>query len=193
LATSQYQVGNAQFNSYYAMNDDWISVIDAATELGQRKQHVFRILRKLKIESVKEKSSASHGQKVAYIARRDFETLRRFFEDRQPIKQSNEVPVPNSYGFFYLIQLEPEHDPGRFKVGFAASVEERLRSHKTAAPLCKLIDSWPCKLLWEKTAIDAVTAACEQIHTEVFRTDDLSAVERRCKEFFDLMPALNEK
>ncbi|MDH3695388.1 MAG: GIY-YIG nuclease family protein [Gammaproteobacteria bacterium] len=182
LATSQH----------CPMNDDWISVIDAAAELGQRKQHVFRILRKLKIESVKEKSSASHGQRIAYITRRDFKTLRQFFEDRQPIGWANEPSVPNAYGYFYLIQLEPEHDSGRFKVGFAASVEERLRSHKTAAPLCELIDSWPCKLLWEKTAIDAVTAGCEQIHTEVLRTDDSDAVEVRCRQFFALMPTLGE-
>ena len=176
---------------HFNMNDDWISVIDAAAELGQRKQNVFKILRKLKIESVNERSSDSHGQKIAYISRRDFATLKQFFEDRQPINQNTTDSAPSAYGYFYLIQLEPEHDPGRFKVGFAASVEERLRSHKTAAPLCKLISSWQCKLLWEKTAIEAVTVGCEQIHTEVFRTSDLDAVEERCNDFFALMPSMD--
>jgi hypothetical protein len=84
--------------------------------------------------------------------------------------------------------LEPEFDPGRFKVGFATSVEDRLRKHKTSAPLSKLIKLWPCKLLWEKTIIDCVTDNCEQIHTEVFRCKDIKIIEERCDRIFELMP-----
>ena len=36
-------------------------------------------------------------------------------------------------GFFYLLRCEPQHDPGRFKVGFG-NVEERMHKFKTAAP-----------------------------------------------------------
>ena len=90
-------------------------------------------------------------------------------------------------GVFYLIQLEPCHDPGRFKVGFASNLSERLRDHRCSAPLATVLAKWPCRPLWEKTAIDCVTQSCEQIHTEVFRTDDISAVQQRCEQFFSLM------
>ena len=36
--------------------------------------------------------------------------------------------VSAEVGVFYLIQLEPQFDPGRFKVGFAANISDRLRA-----------------------------------------------------------------
>ncbi len=171
------------------MNDEWISVKDAAAELGKSKQHLFKILKRLGIESVKSKSPDSHGQKIAYISNQDYQLLREHL-DSPAVSDSASELSPSAHGYFYLIQLEPNHDPGRFKVGFATSVEERLRSHRTAAPLSELVKAWPCKLLWEKTAIDAVTVGCERLYTEVFRTDSLQQVETRCQDFFDLMPSL---
>jgi hypothetical protein len=99
----------------------------------------------------------------------------------------------NIKGVFYLIQLEPEHDPGRFKLGFATNIEERMRSHKTAAPFSKVLKTWPCKLLWEKTAINCATQGCEQLHTEVFRSESVKEVQVRCDKFFALMPELIKK
>jgi hypothetical protein len=96
-------------------------------------------------------------------------------------------------GVFYLIQLEPEHDPGRFKLGFATNIEERLRSHKTAAPFSKVLKTWPCKLLWEKTAIECASQGCARLHTEVFRTESIDEVQSRCEQFFKLMPEFKAK
>ncbi|MCC7174917.1 MAG: hypothetical protein IT159_06945 [Bryobacterales bacterium] len=31
--------------------------------------------------------------------------------------------LPDDQGVFYLLQLEPEHDPGRIEVGFAVSLQ----------------------------------------------------------------------
>jgi hypothetical protein len=172
------------------MNDEWISVKDASAELGRNKQHVFKILKKLGIESVKSKGPDSHGQKIAYISQQNYQLLQEHLETPAAAEIGEELS-PSTHGYFYLIQLEPDHDPGRFKVGFATSVDERLRSHRTAAPLCELVKAWPCKLLWEKTAIDAVTVGCERLYTEVFRTASLQQVETRCQSFFDLMPSLD--
>lgn len=91
---------------------------------------------------------------------------------------------------FYLIQLEPELDPLRIKLGFATDVNERLRSHKTSAPLAELVQTWPCKLLWEKTAIECITNGAEQMYTEVFRVDNLEETIALADRFFDLMPSL---
>jgi hypothetical protein len=96
-------------------------------------------------------------------------------------------------GVFYLIQLEPTHDPQRFKVGFAADMTERLRAIRCAAPFATVLKSWSCRRLWEKTAIDCVTADCEQVHTEVFRTHSIQEVTDRCDKFFGMMPVLPKR
>ena len=67
-------------------------------------------------------------------------------------------------------------------------MNERLRHHRTAAPFSKVERTWPCKSLWEKTAIDCVTQDCEKIYTEVFRTEDVERIVLLADRFFDLMP-----
>jgi hypothetical protein len=96
--------------------------------------------------------------------------------------------VSAEVGVFYLIQLEPEFDPGRFKVGFAAGMSERLRQLRCSAPFATVVRSWPCRRLWEKTAIESVSAGCERLHTEVFRTGSLDEIIERCERFFAVMP-----
>lgn len=138
------------------MSNEIISVIDVAKKLGQHKAHVFKILRRLGIDTVKEKSHDARGQKIAYITTHDYDRISEYLAGD---KNESEVsaPQPDVGGVFYLIQLEPEHDPGRFKLGFATNIDERLRSHKTAAPFSKVLKTWPCKLLWEKTAIECAS------------------------------------
>jgi hypothetical protein len=151
------------------MREDLISVIDVATNLGKRKQHIFKILGRLGIKTIKQKSSEARGQKIAYVTTEDYGQIKEYLSSSDELSDSS-VAQPDIGGVFYLIQLEPEHDPGRFKVGFATNIEERLRSHKTAAPLLKVLKTWPCKLLWEKTVIDCVSQGCDKLYTEVFRT-----------------------
>lgn len=174
------------------MSIETISIIDVAKNLGKRKAHIFKILRRLGIETVKEKSNTARGQKIAYITSVDYSRIREYFSVVE--NDSDALTVqPDVGGFFYLIQLEPNHDPGRFKLGFATNVEERLRSHKTAAPFSKVLKAWPCKLLWEKTAIECVSQGCVRLHTEVFRTESIEEVQTRCEQFFKLMPKFKDK
>lgn len=178
------------------MYDECISVIDAASEVGLDKRNVFKILKRLGIETFLERSAAPdhRGQAIAHISLDDFESLRHDLASRisgspTPDSETTDAEyVPVEAGVFYLIQLEPEHDPGRLKVGFAVTISERLRSHRCSAPFAALVKKWPCRRVWERTAIDCVTAGCEQLHTEVFRTGDLAAVVARCDQFFSMMP-----
>lgn len=169
------------------MSVETISVIDVAKNLGKHKAHIFKILGRLGIEAVKEKNSAAKGQRIAYITTEDYDRIKEYLAG---IGNDPDVATsqPDVGGVFYLIQLEPEHDPGRFKLGFATNIEERLRSHKTAAPFSKVLKTWPCKLLWEKTAIECASQGCVRLHTEVFRTDSIEEVQARCEQFFRLMP-----
>ena len=176
------------------VDDELISVIDVAQHLGRRKGHVFKVLSRLRIEPTKRRSSASKNQLISYISQ---EELQRVAVEMQTAPTRDEADagevdgddfVSVEFGVFYLIQLEPEYDPGRFKVGFAASMPERLRQLRCSAPFATIIQAWPCRRLWERTAIDSVAAGCERLHTEVFRSGAVGEVIARCERFFAVMP-----
>lgn len=175
------------------MFDDLISVIDVARQHGKRKQTVFKVLRRLGIEPTKQRSTSGKNQMVAYITQDEFRLVTvelRAIPDRGDDEAGDDEFVSAEVGFFYLIQLEPALDPGRFKVGFAASMSERLRQLRCSAPFATVLWSWPCRRLWERTAIESVAAGCERLHTEVFRTDSLDEIVSRCERFFAVMPPI---
>ncbi len=151
------------------MTDELISVPDIAKLHARHRSVIHKIIGRLGIETHSIKSGEARGQKAVYISRNDCELLKEILET-QGVDGSNGEEVSNAHGYFYIIQLEPALDAGRLKLGFAASIEDRLRSHRTSAPFASVIGYWPCKLLWEKTAIDCVASGCEELHTEVFKS-----------------------
>ena len=175
------------------MDEELISVIDAASQLGlTHKQTLFKIINRLGLTPVKQRNSGHRNQIISYITTDDLELIKQHLLQSQSevegSKVSSELQIDR--GVFYLIQLEPEHDPGRFKVGFASNLSERLRDHRCSAPFATVLAKWPCRILWEKTAIDCVTQSCRRIRTEVFHTEDISDVMNRCEQFFSLMPTI---
>ena len=171
------------------MEDELVSVSQVASELGKQKQHIFKVLKRLGIDSKLERRSAARGQKVAYITTEDHQRVREYFSG---IDNGDSGVVINSEagGVFYLIQFGPEQDPGRSKIGFATNIEERLRSHRTVAPFSKVLRTWPCRLGLEKTAIECATQDCERLHTEVFCSMSIEEVQSRCDQFFRIMPQI---
>jgi hypothetical protein len=175
------------------MSQDLISVIDAARQIGKAKQHIFKKLKRLGIETQKLRGSDARGQLISYITQEEFQILLSAISISSDAISDDSEPSEVDSGVFYLIQLEPEHDSCRFKVGFTYNMAERLRSHRCSAPFSKVIKTWPCRPLWEKTAIDCISAGCERLHTEVFRTESIDETITKCDNFFDLMPSLNEE
>ncbi|MGA3262803.1 MAG: hypothetical protein ABSC47_02020 [Terracidiphilus sp.] len=180
------------------MESEHISVIDLASELGRRKQTIFKVIKRLNIETQRLSTTNSRGQLVHHVAVDDAKRIR---EELTPpniglddgTATDNDISdeqILSQRGVFYLLQLEPKHDPGRFKVGFATDLAERLRHHRCSAPFAAVVKSWACRSLWEKTAIDCVTDGCERLHTEVFRTMSINTVITKCEQFFELMPRL---
>lgn len=169
------------------MADELISIPEIAVLHARHKSVIHKLVSRLGIETHLIRRQESRGQKVAYIAQSDYQVLLDFMNSstNSEIESDSQSAIS---GNFYLIQLEPDLDVGRFKVGFATDMNERLRAHRTSAPFASLVKKWPCKLLWEKTAIECVTSGCERLHTEVFRTSDLNAVVQRADSFFALMP-----
>ena len=179
------------------MPEDLISVIDLAAKCGKRKTTIFKVLRRLGIEATKMRSAANAGQVISYITDEEAKLVVEELSSGTSFEEADDkqsLELKPEQGVFYLLALEPEHDPGRFKVGFAVSLPERLRQLRCSAPFApcaKVVRSWPCKSLWEKTAIECASVGCERLHTEVFRTSSLDAVVARCNQFFSLMPPLS--
>jgi len=172
------------------MSEEQISIIDTARKMETRKQAIFKVLKRLGIVATKQRHSGHGNQKIAYITMEEFNRVTdhvRSGQNSNSKVNTDEINLMND-GLFYLIQLEPTIDPGRFKVGFSSSMPERLRQLKCSAPLAELVNTWPCRPLWEKTAIDCVSGDCERLHTEVFRIDDIEKIREKCNQFFALMP-----
>ena len=167
-----------------------ISIIEIAQTHGRRKQIIHRIVGRLGLQVHSVVAKNTRGQKASHITVRDYETHKQHFATKS-IDIENASGLGHADAVFYLILTEPKLDPGRFKLGFSANVSERLRSHRTSAPFSELVRTWPCKALWEKTAIDCIAAGCEQVGPEVFRTEDIQDVIYRANQFFKLMPTLH--
>jgi hypothetical protein len=180
------------------MSEELVFVTDLASQLGKRKQTVFKVLRRLRVEPRKLRSSDRRGQLVSYVTAQESRLVAAELRSAGPASKSGDEvaappeALPDEHGVFYLLMLEPEHHPGRFKVGFAVSLPERLRTLRCSAPFAKVVRTWPCKMLWERTAIDCVTEGCKQLHREVFRSQPIEPVLQRCEQFFNLMSKLHE-
>lgn len=179
------------------MEDERIAIVDLADEFQIRKQRLFKICKRLTIATESRREPGRGNQLVATVTAGDAELLRE--ELAKPTASDGGVPGSEGGGFgladdvgvFYLIQLEPQHDPGRFKVGFSMDPEVRIRKHRCAAPFAEYVKTWPCRRKWEQTAIDCVTAECDQLHTEVFRAASLDSVVRKGNAFFSTMPSVS--
>ncbi|HQO20714.1 MAG TPA: hypothetical protein PLA03_10175 [Acidobacteriota bacterium] len=174
------------------MENDLVSVIELARKSGKRKQSIFKVIKRLGIETKKLPGMDSRGQAVAYLSNEDAALIEKQLDSIKEAPCSPDIPGCSEKGVFYFILLEPDIDPLRFKVGYATNLNERVRHLRCSAPMLKVERTWPCKQLWEKTAIDCVTVGCERLHTEVFRTTAIDTVIARCEHFFGLMPTLAE-
>ncbi|WFP51646.1 GIY-YIG nuclease family protein [Methylomonas sp. EFPC3] len=181
------------------MTENLISVKEFSELNGLRRQSVFKVIKRLGIEPEKSRGgSENRGQTISYITDREARLVLEVIGSNRSALMEDEdressLPEATLYdiGVFYLLGLEPEHDPNRFKVGFANNINERLRQHRCSAPFAKVMKTWSCRRLWEKTAIECVTAGCDQLHTEVFRATSLNSVIDKCDRFFELMPRLD--
>jgi len=180
--------------------DERVAIVDLADELQIRKQTSFKIVKRLKIQTQDRRESSRGNQKVATVTRTEAKAITN---ELRPSRLSDSVGInapDNSAGDFlndeigsyYLIQLEPEHDPKRFKVGFTTELQGRLRKHLCSAPFAKYVKHWPCRRGWERTATDCITDKCERLREEVYRASSLDDVIGVAEQFFALMPDLSQ-
>jgi hypothetical protein len=186
-------VGESNYakQSMTSESDTRVTIADVADELQAHRPTIFKIVRRLGIETLKRRDENRGNQMVDTIAVSDVDQVRKaLVVGRRSVGEDSQGAVGDGMvGYFYVVQLEPNHDPGRFKVGFSTDMDGRMAKHRCSAPFAKCIRQWPCFRSWEKAAIDCVTAGCEKLHTEVFRAKSIEDVIKRCEAFFNLMPS----
>lgn len=165
----------------------YITLKQLTRELGLDKSNLRRYILKHGFSFIKIRTPESRSQLTLALSLEDAEAVRMLRESNGfgPKQQ----PVQNDVGYFYIIQLIPELNPLRVKLGLASDVESRLRAHRTSAPTAQLVKAWPCRKAWESTAIASITrVGCNLIANEVYECDDLRRLISYTDDFFRIMP-----
>jgi hypothetical protein len=168
------------------VEDDFVSLKQLAVEIGMERSHARRYVLRSGLKPHKRRTPDSGGQLTLALTAEEAALVRLQRQNDGFLGSSR--PVVKETGEFYVIQLVPELDPRRIKLGFADDVTARLAQHRTTAPTVILVRSWPCKRSWEGTAIDCLSAGCRLILNEVYECDDLPALIERADRFFALLP-----
>lgn len=170
---------------------DFVLLKDLAEEFGLDRSSMRRYILRNKLEPVKVRTLESKGQQTLALTVEDAEFIRER-RRQQGYTTKNRIGKPvmdNGEGFFYIIQLVPELEPERVKLGFTCNLENRLSTHRTVAPTAKLLEKWPCHRNWELAAIASLTREnCKSLSNEVFIVQDVDMLVKRAKDFFALMP-----
>src|SRR5262245_14332535 len=130
------------------INDVRIAIVDLADELQVRKQRIFKLLPRLGIRTMQRREPDRGNQNVATVSLEEASAIRQEIAKSAEVVEGSVVQTSggatstifsDDAGFFYLIQLEPDHDPGRFKVGFTTDLDGRLQKHRCSAPFAKYL------------------------------------------------------
>lgn len=158
-----------------------------ARELRVDRSHFRRYVTRLGIVPKKRHTADSGTKLVVTVTALEADAIREARRAQGYSIDGCEVDL--TVGVFYVVQLVPELDPNRIKLGFAEDVDARLAQHRTAAPTAKVLKTWPCKRSWEFTAIDAIASSgCRLILNEVYDCRDVDRLLARGDQFFSLLP-----
>lgn len=171
---------------------DFVSLKQIAETLGMDRSAARKYVLKLGINPQKRRTTDSGNQLSLTVTGEQAGMILKLRED-QGFTASGK-PIESENGCFYVIQLVPELDARRVKLGFAIDLPDRLAQHRTAAPTAKVLKSWPCKRAWELTAMDCLSLThCRHILNEVFECDDLDELLKKGDDFFALLPEPGKK
>jgi DNA-binding MarR family transcriptional regulator len=169
------------------MKEQYISLKQLSDRLGMDRSHARRYLKKLGIKTQKRRTADSGSQLCLTVTEEQAEKI--IAQRRNEGFLGSGKAVASEFGVFYVIQLVPELDPTRIKLGFAIDMNDRLAQHRTAAPTASILKTWPCKRLWEQTVMDSLVAdGCRHMLNEVYECDDLAALSAKGEELFRLLP-----
>lgn len=169
--------------------NEYITLKELAGELNLDRSHLRRYVLKHGFKPVQIRTQQSRNQLTLAVSSVDAEKIRELRRSQGFSKSP--MPVQNSEGYFYIVQLVPDLNPNRIKLGFAVDVQDRLDTFRTSAPTAKLLRCWSCKRSWELAAIDSITRdGCTPLGNEVFECENLADVIKRAEDFFAIMPSI---
>lgn len=167
--------------------ENFISLKQLSENLGMDRSHARRFVLKLGITPHKRRTHDSANQLTLTVTSEEAEKI---LEARRSLGFSEDrTAVDTEAGVFYVIQLVPELDPKRIKLGYANDLSDRLAQHRTSAPTAKVVSSWPCKRSWKTTVMDCLRMiGCKHILNEVFECEDLSTLIEHGDKLSALLP-----
>jgi hypothetical protein len=167
--------------------EECISIKHLAERLGMDRSHARRYVLKLGFKPAKRRTRDSGNQLTLTLTSDEADSVLKHREEQGFAGQSKAVETET--GVFYVIQLVPELDPRRVKLGFAIDLNDRLVQHRTAAPTAKVLRSWGCKRSWETTVMDCLASRdCRHILNEVFECENLENLVNRGDDLFSILP-----
>jgi hypothetical protein len=167
--------------------ESYISVRHLAEQLGMDRSHARRYVLKLGFKPQKRRTADSGSQLSLTVTTEEAETILKHRSDQGFMAEGK--AVESEAGVFYLIQLVPELDAKRIKLGFAIDLNDRLVQHRTSAPTAKVLKAWPCKRSWEIAVMDCLSSvACRHILNEVFECDNLDDLIGKGDDLFRILP-----
>lgn len=171
--------------------EELLTAAEVAEELGVHRSPAHKIIRRPGVSTRQIKGES--GQAEVHIWSLDLPRIREAaHRPGGAAKRLDLAESDDDAGVFYLIQLEPDLAPGRFKVGYTDRLERRSQKFRSVVLMLQVVQIWPCRRGWEFTAIAAITAGCERLGAEVFETDRLEAVVERANSFFALLPSRDQ-
>jgi len=165
---------------------EYVSVKQLAQELGLDPSNTRKYVLSQGFAFLKQRTPDSRNQLANVLTKEDAEAIKAL---REAQGFTGTIVAQGDEGVFYIVQVVPELDPLRVKLGFASDVSARLQAHRTVAPTAALVGFWPCKRTWERAAMDSIARiGCQVIANEVFQCDGLAGLVDRGEAFFALMP-----
>ncbi len=192
LAVLIYRRDTIRVDGHNGPMSEYVSLKQLADRLGMDRSHARRFVLRLGYKPVKRRNPDSGNQLALAVTAEEADKIVQAREERGFLAAEHDA-VPNEYGVFYAIQLVPELDPLRMKLGFASTIEERLAQHRTAAPTATVLKTWPCRRSWERAAMDCLTQGYRHIGGEVYECTNIDEVRDRGDAFFALMPTLSNE
>lgn len=158
-----------------------------ARELRVDRSHFRRYVLRLGITPHKRHTPDSGKKLVVTVTAEEADRIRAARREQGYELEIGEAD--ETVGVFYVVQVVPELDPNRVKLGFADDANMRLAQHRTAAPTATILKTWPCKRSWEFTVIDSLSAAgCKLILNEVYECCNLARLLAHGDQLFGLLP-----
>lgn len=160
---------------------DLVRITDVADRLGVTKDYALRLAKRFQLE-------LHYGARRAVsVSSADADRLSELWTPRTTQSDSHSG-CRNGLGRYYLIQLMPESDTRRLKLGYTDSMPQRLADHRTTCPTLRLIKDWPCHRTWESAVTASLTRTdARSLGGEVYEADPTVLIERG-NAIFSLLP-----